>query len=97
MIYFIAEENDHSQVKIGYSKNLKGATKRLGQLQIGNPRKLELIGLINGTIGMERSYHRIFADYRLESEWFLMNPILEEVTKKASQKLAGFSKNSEKD
>lgn len=92
MIYFIAEEKDHSRVKIGYSKDFQGANKRLAQLQIGNPRKLELVGVMNGTLTTEKAYHRIFDDHRLESEWFGMNPVLEEITKKASQKLAGLFK-----
>ena len=65
-IYFI-RENGKGHVKIGFAKSIK---QRLTTLQISHHGKLEVVGAIGGTMKIEKSLHRQFADYRLSGEWF---------------------------
>jgi hypothetical protein len=72
MIYYMVEKPFTNRVKIGYTRNNITLKNRLSQLQIGNPTKLEIIGVMDGNYVMERKLHKILSDYRLESEWFEM-------------------------
>lgn len=65
-IYFI-QAGDNGAIKIGYTDNIE---KRLRQLQTGNPYKLKLLKIINGTYELEKSIHKMFVNDRLEGEWF---------------------------
>lgn len=66
MIYFIQSENG-GPIKIGYSKNFDD---RLKTLQEGNPYKLIVLGLMEGTIPAEQRLHRKFEEHRFRNEWF---------------------------
>jgi len=66
-VYFIADGED-GPIKIGYTK--ANPNLRLAQLQTGNPRKLELLFVMDGDRQWERSLHDNLADYRLAGEWF---------------------------
>lgn len=65
MIYLISHENQF--VKIGYTKNIN---KRLSQLQVSSPVKLEVLHLIDGNITLEKKLHVLFKDLRTSGEWF---------------------------
>lgn len=79
--YFIIEneDNDAHRIKIGFSKDPK---KRIRALQTGSSRKLALMGWIEseGKI-LEQSLHKKYASYRLNGEWFSIEPcdVLEEL------------------
>lgn len=70
MIYFIVEKASPDQVKIGFSKNSKTLKDRISQLQIGNSSKLEVLGIMDGSMGLEKRLHRIMDDYWISGEWF---------------------------
>ena len=67
MVYFIT---DGQYIKIGYTKN--DAKKRLKQLQTSSPKKLFLLGYINGDKMVEKSLHKQFykSIVRINGEWF---------------------------
>lgn len=55
-------------VKIGKAKDVQ---KRLSQLQIGSPQKLELIGSTFVDEAMEFYLHNKLEKYRVRGEWFV--------------------------
>lgn len=63
-VYFIRSGN---AVKIGVSDNVG---KRIEQLKTSTHRKLRLVGLADGGIGLEKELHTRFAAYRIRGEWF---------------------------
>ena len=65
MIYLISHENQF--LKIGYTKNIN---KRLSQLQVSSPVKLEVLHLIDGDVTIEKKLHVLFKDLRTSGEWF---------------------------
>lgn len=65
MIYLISHSNEY--LKIGYTKNIN---KRLYQLQVSNPVKLELLHLIDGDLSLEKELHFMFKDLISNGEWF---------------------------
>ena len=77
MIYVLAEEDDRSVVKIGYtstpneSVNYDAARKRLSGIQIGTWRDLVCIAAAPGSHLEEQRLHEEFAHYHVRGEWFL--------------------------
>ena len=71
MIYFIQVENN-GPIKI---ENAKKPEQRLKTLQIGNPKKLNLIAVIPGDPRLESKIHRDLKGFRRSGEWF--NPTTE--------------------
>lgn len=69
MIYFIKQIED-SIVKIGFTNNIK---HRLATIQTNNPRKLEIILLLDGDHEYELFLHNKFAEDRSHNEWFFMS------------------------
>lgn len=67
-IYFIGDEAV-SMVKIGYSDK---PSRRLRELQIGSPVKLNIIHKIKGNKITEEQLHRKFADCKSHGEWFIV-------------------------
>ena len=65
-VYLVQECGSHL-VKIGYSKDPYG---RLPYLQLGNPRRLEIVAVFDGGRSLERSLHREFEKYAVGGEWF---------------------------
>ena len=65
MIYLISHSNQF--LKIGYTKDIK---KRLSQLQVSSPVKLELLHLIEGDLSLEKELHVLFKDHATNGEWF---------------------------
>ena len=74
MIYFIQEE-ETSNIKIGYSKNIDSINRRVHDLQTGNSNCLVLLGYCNGTIENERYLHFAFRESNIRGEWFNIDPI----------------------
>ena len=66
MIYLIKQGNHY---KIGRSKNVKS---RLNNLQVGNPKTMQLVGLINyvDDVTYEKQLHKRFNEFRIRGEWF---------------------------
>ncbi|MBW2003075.1 MAG: GIY-YIG nuclease family protein [Deltaproteobacteria bacterium] len=67
MIYFI-RSGKKGAIKIGYSKN--NIKDRMGELQVGSPELLTLIGVMEGNINKEKELHRKFKKYLIRGEWF---------------------------
>ena len=68
VVYFIHEENDFTQFKIGFSSNLED---RLGILQVGNPRNLVVYKTIpNMSRKQEKEMQDFFAAYHIRGEWY---------------------------
>lgn len=65
MIYFVT---DGEYLKIGYTDN--DVESRISALQIGNARKLKLIGVIDGNRDDEATLHYVFRGLRVSGEWF---------------------------
>jgi len=69
LTYFI-RDGDNGPIKIGKS-TIKQFKSRLTGLQIGNPNKLNVVGVIVGDC--EKEIHRSFRRYRVSGEWFKSN------------------------
>jgi hypothetical protein len=74
MIYFVQavdpKRKDNSPVKIGYTSN-PDLRERMYDLQVANPYPLRVLGVIaGGTEAQEGMIHTVFADRKLEGEWF---------------------------
>ena len=77
-IYFV-QDTVLKYIKIGYTNNIK---RRIKDLQVGNPHKLELIAQINGGKNKEERLHKKFDKYNIRNEWFEPN---EEILKYISE------------
>ncbi len=66
MIYFIT---DGEYLKIGFTES--NIEARIANLQVGNARKLKLVGLIDGGRESETVLHRVFYELNVGGEWFL--------------------------
>ena len=66
-VYCIQEVLDNTYVKIGYSVNPEA---RVGELQTGNPRVLELFASMPGTLEDERRIHAKYIKDNIVGEWF---------------------------
>lgn len=66
-IYFIRPIADKSKVKVGHTTDLQ---KRLQCLSCEFDGGVELIGQCDGGVEVERAFHAIFEEYRIEGEWF---------------------------
>ena len=64
MVYFISDGNC---IKIGNSRDV---SKRIMELQTGNPSPLEFVEAVKGGLGLEKEVHRYFNDYLVQGEWF---------------------------
>jgi len=65
-VYFVQEE-DNGLIKIGYSKN---PNRRLKSLQINNPRKLNILKVIDGAMCRETYLHHRCSRFNAKGEWF---------------------------
>jgi len=63
-VYFIY---DKSNIKIGFTKNIK---KRIKELQTSNSNKLVLLGYFIGDMNKEQELHNQFKNYQILNEWF---------------------------
>jgi hypothetical protein len=71
-VYFISEVGG-GPIKIGYGID---PGYRLAQLQIGNHRRLEILGVVEDRDGLENRLHTRFWKSRLRGEWFERTPEL---------------------
>jgi hypothetical protein len=62
-------------MKIGCSKNV---ADRIKEIRMISPDQLLLVGVIQseGYLAIEKSLHRIFADKRVNGEWFRLDEML---------------------
>jgi Xaa-Pro aminopeptidase len=75
MIYVIAEADDLSIVKLGFTEsgtyaNRKAALSRMSSMQVGTWRELVLVAICAGTMDEEQALHSRFRDYWVRGEWF---------------------------
>lgn len=73
-IYVIAELDGDGFVKIGRAVD---PSKRLNELQIGNPRQLRLSSSFvpKDAVATERQIHKWLKDSRVRGEWFDIPPL----------------------
>lgn len=71
--YVYALADPTGPVKIGFASN---PVDRLISLQIGNPRRIEVVGLRHGTMRTEADIHRRLAHARIGGEWFEREAVL---------------------
>jgi hypothetical protein len=64
-----ARPNSHGVTRWAQRSSI-GFARGLSQLQAGHDQRLELLGLIEGTISTERELHKRFSDHWLGGEWF---------------------------
>ena len=64
---YIIQSDVTGMIKVGRSKN---PSKRLKQLQTGNPNKLKLIAFFKGEGWKEKLIHEELKYWRKEGEWF---------------------------
>ena len=66
-VYFV-QEGEGGAIKIGYAKN---PIARLKELQVANPDKLNMLGVIRVDSGnLEYLIHKKFAHLKIRGEWF---------------------------
>lgn len=65
MIYFVT---DGENVKIGYTNG--NLAQRLSQIQTGNPKRLKVLGTMEGGKQKERELHQQWSGARRSGEWF---------------------------
>jgi hypothetical protein len=70
-VYFI-EDAESRAVKVGIAAEPQ---TRLQELQTGNPRKLRLLGYIDGGHRLEQGIHFLLRHHRVRGEWFRWNPV----------------------
>lgn len=66
-IYFVRIETHATRYKIGFSADVE---KRMCELQVACPEKLELVGYVPGSKKLERQIHTALKAYRVSGEWF---------------------------
>lgn len=71
MIYFLIEDIENGFVKVGHSEN---PPERIGQLQQGNPRKLQLIATIDASDTLEYQIKAEFRKFHIRGEWYRPDP-----------------------
>ncbi len=71
-VYYIAQG---SHVKVGWTQDVD---RRLGELQVGAPERLELLATEPGTQELEKDRHRQFEPLRVSGEWFRHEGALKE-------------------
>lgn len=71
-VYAVAD--GEGRVKIGWSRN---PIRRLAQIAIACPRKVELLGYVQATRDQEAEVHTLLSRWRLGGEWFaLVGPVI---------------------
>lgn len=79
-LYFI-RCGKNGPIKIGIARDPQ---KRLVTLQIGNPRRLVLIGTLEDCADLERRLHEHFAADHIGGEWFRPSKALRTFIRKAT-------------
>lgn len=76
-VYFIQVGKD-GPYKIGWSQDVH---RRIGELQVANPKKLHLRGTLPGTRETESGFHERFKSAHVTGEWFQNTEGLREFVK----------------
>lgn len=84
IVYFVRCEEF---IKIG-SSNGKIMPLRLGELQCGNPYKLDFEAFVLGSQKLEKKFHQDLKKYRTRGEWFKLNKT------QVKDFIAGYLKNA---
>ena len=73
-IIYVIRETETSYFKIGYTS--KEPSKRLGELQTGNPRQLKLVRYIEieKAYQVEQLLHNVLGKWHVKREWFNIPP-----------------------
>src|SRR4051794_12232050 len=66
-------------VKIGWAASLANAYVRWVAIQIGNPRRIEMRLIGNGSLADEAALHARLGDYAVRGEWFRIEREVEEI------------------
>lgn len=66
LVYFVSAP-ELGLVKIGFTTDIE---QRFADLFTASPVDLQLLGVIEGTMALERRLHKEFALYRVRREWF---------------------------
>lgn len=74
---YVIRSSSSKLVKIGYAVN---PDQRVRELQTGSPGKLTVAWSIPGHERLEREFHRRFAEYRKNGEWFDLTSLGDAVT-----------------
>lgn len=82
-VYFIGASK--GPVKIGTTVNLPA---RLKKLQTGSAVRLKVLVCIPGDAELEAEYHTMFANLRINGEWFQGAPIRREIDRLRKQMLS---------
>lgn len=77
IVYFIGDTAKKMSIKIGWTR--RDPMGRLQSLQVGNPTRLELYGVLPGPQDREEALHSRFGSQRLVGEWFVPTPELWEI------------------
>lgn len=78
-LYFFAAAGVNL-IKIGYVHKSRRALDRLNALQPGCPYRLQLLFVLSGVGRLEESrFHKLFAEYNHEREWFRCEGKLKEM------------------
>lgn len=67
LVYFAECMTDGGPIKIGLASDVG---RRLGEVQVGCPYPIELMGTVPGGREGERLFHRLFSAFRIHGEWF---------------------------
>lgn len=70
-VYFMAA--GQGDIKIGWARD---PDKRLRELQVGNPKRLKILGVIPGSRLTEKEIHRYYAAARVTGEWFKRKAVM---------------------
>lgn len=70
-VYFIRA--GAGPIKIGFTTDIK---RRLPGLQTSTPKRLRVLAVMPGRIGLERAMHQRFQEHRIAGEWFRPAPEL---------------------
>lgn len=71
VVYMIKIEGE-PYIKIGVAKDF---SSRLSSLQVGNPRKIEVIAVLQAGSSSESLLHRELQDHSIRGEWFIEAPV----------------------
>jgi len=72
-VYFIQAGDENGPVKIGCSENPR---MRLADLQTAHYEQLVLLGVLPGTLDLERELHRLAKDSFIRGEWYRPSPVV---------------------
>ena len=70
MIYFAQAGDCDGPIKIGYSRNKRTVNSRIDSLNTSSPVTVFILGVMEGSVNVERSLHVRFSEFRIKGEWF---------------------------